>query len=722
MTLRDLMTAAIMAAITLCFSLSLAALIFSGPLAAGLPSGIAVAILGSGLVGMAVAVFSSFRGAIAAPDTPTVAALALVAASAAVETGGPVSVPTVFALIAVSALGTGGVLYLLGALKAGRWMRYVPYPVVGGFLAASGVLLLLGALRVSTGLSIDLAHAVELAGAPALGRFGAACAIGVALFVVIDASKKPALLPVLLVGAALMVHGVLAALGLPIEEARAAGWVLTPPAAGVGGASWFWISDETASVAWSKVAEHAGDLATTAGVTAVTILLNAAGIEVAERSNADLDRELKANGIANLLAGAAGGLVGNLTLNRCLLAMQIGGQRRAHAVLAGLLVLLPLAFGMDFVGYVPTPVLGGMLVMLGLGMLREWLIRARKRLSTFDYLLILALVALILRFGYLEGALLGIIASCLFFAATYSRLGAVKRHLTRAEYSSYVDRPATEARYLRDVGERIHIVWLQGYVFFGTSNGLFEYLKARIERTESAGIDFVVLDFREVPGIDSSASYSFVKLRHLAEEKGIGLQFCATRPEIEATLRAEGFFAEIDRVSRLEPTLDRALEHCEDRLVERAGSALDLGIDLESWLAREIGEAEHVRRLIHCLEPLAFEPGAHVFRQGDAPDSLFLLVDGRVSVLLERPPAEPVRLRSMIGPAIVGEMGLYRGAMRTASVVADTPVRLHRLSIEKFAELQRQSPAAAGAFHAFIVRVLSDRLGFANREIEALQR
>lgn len=721
MTARDLLTAAILAAVTLCFSLSLAALIFSGPLAAGLPGGIAAAILGSGIVGIGVALLSSFRGAIAAPDTPTVAALALVATSIAAQAAGA-STATVLAMIAVSALGTGAVLYLLGALRAGRWMRYVPYPVVGGFLAASGVLLVFGAVRVTTGLSAVPANLPQFLAAPMALRLLAAFAIGIGLFIIIDKSGRPAILPLLLVAAALVLHGVLWAAGLSLDEARAGGWVLSPPAAGLGEAGWAWSAGAVAGVDWAVILDHAGDLATTAGVSAVTILLNAAGIEVAERTNADLDRELKANGLANLLVGAAGGLVGNLTLNRCLLAMQIGGQRRAHAVLAGALTLLPLAFGLDFIGYVPAPVLGGMLILLGLGMLREWLIRARKRLSRFDYLLILALVALILRFGYLEGAILGVIASCLFFAATYSRVGAVKRHLTRAEYSSYVDRPAAEARYLREKGERIHIVWLQGYIFFGTSNGPFEHLRARIAAATAEPVEFVVLDFREVPGIDSSATYSFVKLRQLAEERGIGLVFCGAKPEVEAALRAEDFFRDGDPIARLDPSLDRALEYGEDRLVEKAGNALDLGIDLEAWLAREMGEAEHVRRLTESLEPLALEAGAHVFRQGDSPDALFLLVDGRVSVLLEREGAPPVRLRSMIGPAIVGEMGLYRSATRTASVVADTPVRLHRLSMDRFAEMQRDAPAAASAFHAFIVRVLSDRLGFANREIDALQR
>jgi SulP family sulfate permease len=68
----------------------------------------------------------------------------------------------------------------------------------------------------------------------------------------------------------------------------------------------------------------------------------------------------------------------------------------------------------------------------------------------------------------------------------------------------------------------------------------------------------------------------------------------------------------------------------------------------------------------------------------------------------------------------VGEMGFYRRVPRTASVIAEEPSVVYRLTRESFDKMQAEDPGAASVFHKLIVRLLSDRLEFANREISAL--
>src|SRR3546814_9648848 len=68
---------------------------------------------------------------------------------------------------------------------------------------------------------------------------------------------------------------------------------------------------------------------------------------------------------------------------------------------------------------------------------------------------------------------------------------------------------------------------------------------------------------------------------------------------------------------------------------------------------------------------------------------------------------------------VVGEMGFYRGVPRTASVIAEEPTVIYRLTRTAFDRMQEKDPAAAAALHKLIIRLLSDRLEFANREISA---
>jgi SulP family sulfate permease len=78
------------------------------------------------------------------------------------------------------------------------------------------------------------------------------------------------------------------------------------------------------------------------------------------------------------------------------------------------------------------------------------------------------------------------------------------------------------------------------------------------------------------------------------------------------------------------------------------------------------------------------------------------------------------QLRRMVAQTVIGEMGFYRRVARGAAVIAGRPSTVYRLTRDAFAKMQEDDPLAASALHKMIIRLLSDRLDFANREIAAL--
>lgn len=139
--LRDLFAGAICRVLSTAYCLSYAALIFSGPLAQWLSYGIAVTFLSAAIGAAVVAWRSSLPFAIAGPDTSTSAVTAtLVAAMAArlvAEGSTDLLLPTLMTMALATAI-TGLLLCVLGFTRAGRAIRFVPYPVIGGFLGATG--------------------------------------------------------------------------------------------------------------------------------------------------------------------------------------------------------------------------------------------------------------------------------------------------------------------------------------------------------------------------------------------------------------------------------------------------------------------------------------------------------------------------------------------------------------------------------------------------------
>ena len=127
--------------LTVTFGLSYTLLIFSGPLEPYLSYGVAATFIASAALGAVIALRSSLPFAIAAPESSTAAmtailALSLVERMAAADPTAPLLAPVLITL-GLSAIVTGTVLCGFGATRMGRAIRYVPYPVMGGFLGAT---------------------------------------------------------------------------------------------------------------------------------------------------------------------------------------------------------------------------------------------------------------------------------------------------------------------------------------------------------------------------------------------------------------------------------------------------------------------------------------------------------------------------------------------------------------------------------------------------------
>ena len=113
---------------------------------------------------------------------------------------------------------------------------------------------------------------------------------------------------------------------------------------------------------WSLLLARIGDIGTLVLVTTLTVLINATGLEVETRTDANLDRELMLQGGANVVAPMLGGFLGYLSMNRSLMNFKLGGTNRVSGV-AFALVSIALAWtGMDMIGYLPRPLLGGLLL------------------------------------------------------------------------------------------------------------------------------------------------------------------------------------------------------------------------------------------------------------------------------------------------------------------------------------------------------------------------
>jgi sulfate permease, SulP family len=119
------------------------------------------------------------------------------------------------------------------------------------------------------------------------------------------------------------------------------------------------------------------------------------------------------------------------------------------------------------------------------------------------------------------------------------------------------------------VGDRIHVLELQGFVFFGTANELLERIRTRTRDDGMPPLRALILDFRRVSGVDTSAVLGFRKAEQLAGTEGFDLLLSGVRPPVRRQFERGGLGG-ADGL-RYHPDLDRALQWCEERLLEEFG-------------------------------------------------------------------------------------------------------------------------------------------------------
>lgn len=719
--LAIIVTAAVNTSIIVILAISFATLIFSGPLLPHLPNAIGIVLVGAVALAVIVALTSSYPASIASPQSAAGAISALIATSIAGQLAAPhlrEGYVTVMATMGLSALLVGLVMLALGWFRLGRLIRFIPYPVVGGFLAGTGWVLLHGSFGVMTQIPFATSDLTIMLRSEALLAWLPGLLFGAALLVIVRRVNNGLAMPAVLLAAPVVFYLWLALTGSGVDAAAQQGLI-------VGGAveatSWQPLQPaELALVDWALVLSHLPAMFTIVIVTVLSLLLNATGIELTVERRLDLNRELLACGLGNIATGLLGGVAGFQALTYTTLGHQLGARGRLTGIVTGLGIGLVFIAGSGLVALIPRFVLGGVLAFLGLQLLVTWLVDTRNRITRAEYAVIILIVVLTAIFGYLLGVAFGVVATIGLFVLDYSRLSVVKYRLSGRDYQSKVVRSAEARHVLEQQGDQMEILQLQGFIFFGTANSLVDAAEARIADTTRLPMRYLVIDFRRVIKIDSSAALSFTRLRQLLHTADASLVLTSVSPDIEQQIDLS------DRMTAcsvcVHPELDRGVEWVENEILADSTPYLSqTNSDFAALLARELGE-EHVSPLMPYLEREAVEAGGYVARQGEAGDELFFIESGLLGVQLEIAGQPATRVRTATAGAVVGEIGAYLGTRRTASIVAEQASVIYRLSSASLALMRQQNPALAAAFNAYMARTLAERLADTTATLEAVLR
>jgi len=333
-------------------------------------------------------------------------------------------------------------------------------------------------------------------------------------------------------------------------------------------------------------------------------------------------------------------------------------------------------------------------------------------------------------FGLLPGLGVGVALAAGLFIIQYGRVPVVRHAVSGRAYHSRVERSQPHAELLRQEGQALLILELQGYVFFGTANRVYDQIKERLQSAPGNLPRVVMLDFYRVSGVDASAALSFVRLKRLLRQHKILLAFTQLHPEVEQKLRQDVLTPADSEAWRVFPDLDHGVEWFEEQVLtseagrratvqaqpgavqagqEQGGLALlfaALGMEAEE----DEAASQALLRLMTYLERVTLEAGQTLIRQDEYQPYLYLLDAGELTVEYRTGQDHRVRLATSGPGAIVGELSPYLDAPASATVRAAQPSTAYRLSAASLRQLERQDPFAAAVLHRFLLKRVGQRL------------
>jgi len=599
-------------------------------------------------------VFRGTQGLVAAPTGPTLVLLA--GAIAALSTQG-LSGDKLITATLLTVVMSGFFQILIGGLKLGHLIKFIPYPVVSGFLTGSAILMIFSQTGAVMGGDVNLTMKQ--------GAWIPIAAAGITLASMVWLPRWIKRIPGTVLGLVLGTASFHVFIWSQAKEIPVH-WV-------VGSLP------EIADLHFGFQLEHIGQfpwLLMVGSALALSVLasldtlLTSVVADVSTGSRHHARRELIGQGAGHIMSSLVGGMAGAGTTGATLVAIQSGGREWA-GLMTGISMMLLIIFMGPVAAVLPISVFAGIILYVAIfGMLDKDILRwLQSPQARIDAAIALIVTGVTVFYDLMIAVALGVALAAVEFIRNQVQSAVIQRRWNLGDRSSLRRRPIQECKCLAEDENAIIGYDLKGTLFFGTTDHLFDAISDDLNLAK-----YIVLDMRRVSQVDLTAVRLIEHMYGILRERG-GELILAHAPKSMGLVKREGHehqrlipYHEKVRL-RTFPDSDRALEYAENRLLEdlcevtvEQGKKLPLA-DSELMSAFSDEEKE---LLLPYFDQHKIKAGKYLFRSGDHGEELYVIESGEVEVLLPYSKKKKLRLATF-GPGMtVGEVAFLEPGPRTA--------------------------------------------------------
>lgn len=477
-------------------------------------------LVGATLLGFFAALFGGTHSQISGPTGPMTVITASIVSGAWASSQGNIS--AVLLSMSLAGIFCGLFQVLFGLIRIGKYVRYIPYPVLSGFMSGIGVIIILQQLypivgKKSPASTLDMilnfpATIAEGISVPAL-LLGLAC---IALIILVPkvTKKVPATLVALVVvtvvslftglDSALTIGNIPAGLPMPFftkVQLDGIDWMVVIKASLVPGL-------------------------TLAGLGSIDTLLTSVVADNITKTKHNSNQELIGQGIGNAMAGLFCGLAGAGATMRTVVNVKSGGRTQLSGMIhAALLLAILLGLG-SLVKYVPLSVLAGILITVGWGIIDFRGFKDLRRIPKSDAFVMIVVFLMTVFVDLLTAVGIGMVIACVLFMKRAGDL--VEDGYSSKELSTFdKESPWEDEKDMpKDIHHHIYIERLDGPIFFGSITGF-----QRVMHDIPKDAKIVIIRMRRVPFMDQSGVYAMETAIKDLQAQGVKVLMTIIQPQ-----------------------------------------------------------------------------------------------------------------------------------------------------------------------------------------------
>jgi SulP family sulfate permease len=432
------------------------------------------------------------------------------------------SIETVLVTLSLSGICCGGFQILFGFLKIGQYIRYIPYPVLSGFMSGIGVILILQQIYPLMGtkspvLIVDMITQLpeRISGFDIYALIlGVGAILTIYLFPLFY-KKIPATL------IALLMMTIISLFITNLNPTLTIGEVPT------GFPLPFFSKFVGSNIDWLaalKMAIIPG--LTLAGLGTIDTLLTAVVVDNITKTKHNSNKELIGHGIGNFFSGMFGGISGASATMRSILNVRSGGKTKMAGIIHALFLLAVLLGLGRFVKFIPLPVLAGILITVGFSIIDYKGLKDLTKIPRADAVVLITVLTLTVFVNLLIAVGIGMIIACVLFM---KRAGDLVESGYQSSKITIIDKESPwddKTEITGDIYHQIYILRLNGAIFFGSITRFQEVMQ---EIPDNAKI--VIIRMQHVSFMDQSGLYAMETAIKDLQTKGITVLMTLIQPQ-----------------------------------------------------------------------------------------------------------------------------------------------------------------------------------------------